>query len=1012
VEYKAVQDHLTNLREVVHPRGTLYERGIFQADDQVWEVGIAEIGAGNPGAAAEAERAIEYFDPRVIFFVGVAGGIKDVELGDVVTSTKIYGYESGKAKDQFLPRPSVGLASHALEQRARAEARKEDWIQRLGNDALVRRPNVFVGPIAAGEKVVASTRSAVYRFICTNYGDALAVEMEGRGFLHAAHISHPVQALVIRGISDLIDKKSEADAGGSQEIASRHASAFAFEILAKFSGGIGKVSVERKPDYATIPAPEPEFPVFEVPFRRNPNFTGREDILTTLHHHLNTERATVLTQAITGLGGVGKTQIAVEYAYRHADEYDLIWWVRAEEAAALTADYLALANELDLPVKTGADQTVFVNIVRHWLESTQRQWLLIFDNAERPDRLSEFLPTSSNGQILITSRNPNWRQLANVLPVAPFMPEEARQFLFKRTGAHDEAAADRLAELLGRLPLALAQAGAFIGERGIPLDAYSRLYKEQRQELWQREAAPPDYTATVTTTWELAFRQVKQSSLAAIALLNLCTFLAPDDIPLSILRDGVTYLPKELATAVTSPIELEDAVAALYQYSLIERKRDRLAIHRLVRDVAQERLGPERTQKWVEIAVSLIHHVFPFDKYDIETWPASARLLPHAFAVAEHAEAYQIAPAPAAALWQKTGEYLRQQGEYARAQVSIEHALAIRNRVLGKENVATAESLDYLGELQQEQANYAEAQAYHEQALKIRQADLGQEHADTAMSLNNLGALFEAQGEYEQAKPYFEEALAIRKRVLGDNHPDTALSLNNLGALLQVQGEYEQAKPYFEEALAICKRVLGDDHPSTARSLSNLGVLFDAQGEYEQARSYYEEALAIYKRVLGEDHPDTARSLNNLGALFQAQGEYEQARPYYEEALAIDKRVLGEDHPGTALNLNNLGSLLLTQGKYVAARPYLEQALGIYERVHGERHPHLVKILGNLGTIMFYLKQFVPVRRYLTRAAAICRDTEEQYAECQEVKQMLKALPGKIGRQRGKRKRRKKKRRR
>ncbi|MEG4272646.1 MULTISPECIES: phosphorylase family protein [unclassified Microcoleus] len=232
VEYMAVRTHLTDLQEEMHPQGTIYERGKFVANATSWEVGIVEVGAGNAGAAGEAERAIAYFNPSVILFVGVAGGIKDVAIGDVVAATKVYGYESGKAKQKFQPRPDLGLSTYSLIQRARAESKKSDWQQRL-TSAPKSTPRVFVAPIAAGEKVIASSKSNVFKFIQLNYGDAVAVEMEGRGLLQAAHANHQVSALVIRGISDLIDGKSEADAGGSQEMAARNASAFAFQILAK-----------------------------------------------------------------------------------------------------------------------------------------------------------------------------------------------------------------------------------------------------------------------------------------------------------------------------------------------------------------------------------------------------------------------------------------------------------------------------------------------------------------------------------------------------------------------------------------------------------------------------------------------------------------------------------------------------------------------------------------------------------------------------------------------------------
>jgi nucleoside phosphorylase len=368
----AVRTHLADLREEMHPQGTIYERGKFFANATSWEVGIVEVGAGNAGAGVEAERAIAYFNPSVILFVGVAGGIKDVAIGDVVAATKMYGYESGKAKRKFEPRPDVGLSTYSLIQRSRAEAKKLDWLQRL-TSTPDSNPRVFVAPIAAGEKVIASSKSDVFKFIQLNYGDAVAVEMEGRGLLQAAHANHQVSALVIRGISDLIDGKSEADAGGSQELAARNASAFAFEILAKLEGN--GLSNEDSSQTTKAQAISPNFFAYD-----DHTWVGRESLIQNLSTRI---RASCRLLILVGITGIGKTALGERLAVELSDWFEGDWSKFHEENfddeqqsndfASVAARWLEKWGELITPEDRKDTQRLLYRLVRHLKEN--RYWV-------------------------------------------------------------------------------------------------------------------------------------------------------------------------------------------------------------------------------------------------------------------------------------------------------------------------------------------------------------------------------------------------------------------------------------------------------------------------------------------------------------------------------------------------------------------------------------------------------------------------------------------------------------
>jgi NB-ARC domain/Phosphorylase superfamily len=383
-----------------------------------------------------------------------------------------------------------------MAQRARAEAKKTAWRKRIKGNLGDLRPSACVGPIAAGEKVVASTRSPVYQFIREHYSDALAVEMEGLGFLEATRRNPTVNALVVRAISDLIDGKNEGDEDRRQQIASRHAAAFAFEILAS----LGPIGPDDAPKTVHV---------HNVPHLGNPNFTGRAQTLTNLRTLLDSG----FPVALTGLGGVGKTQIAVEYIRQHSQEYDVIWWMRADDADVLATSYSGLAAELHLADYDDAEQADVVHAVRRWLREHDR-WLVVFDSASDPQGVRSYLAVATAGHVIITSRNPNWGSVARSLQVDPPSLQEAVTFLAARTHQQDAAAAEIVAELLGRLPLALEQAGAYIGAHGCALADYAQLFREHQLALLGRSGPVIDYEATVSTTWSLSLEAATTTALA------------------------------------------------------------------------------------------------------------------------------------------------------------------------------------------------------------------------------------------------------------------------------------------------------------------------------------------------------------------------------------------------------------------------------------------------------------------------------------------------------------------
>jgi len=752
--------------------------------------------------------------------------------------------------------------------------------------------------------------------------------------------------------------------------------------------------------------------VWNVPYRRNPDFTGRAAILAQLETTLASGRPAALSQAIAGLGGVGKTQTAVEYTYRHRDQYRAVLWVRADPGwpgpgANLVSGYRELAEVLGLPEKDASDSNEVVAAVRRWL-GREPGYLLILDNADDLAPVQPYLPPDPKGHVLFTSRAHNFDVLGVRKPIElPVLePDEALEFLGKRTCREEsldpaeQDAARTLAEKLGYLPLALEQAAAYMKEHEETFAVYLAAYRTllPLKLLDEMDPVAGDYHEIVRTTWKRSFDAVAAASPASIALLRLSAFFAPDAIPYELILEGASEFGEPLAPALASPPGGEHALnkllTPLASHSLVRRDREAgtYSVHRLVQAVLLDEMTDATCRDFAERAIKALNQTFPDVEY--ANWPRCQRLMPHVLAVWGWIECFNMSKEPlrvpaAAQLLNQAGYYLYIRARYAEAEPLHRRALEIREAALGPNHPDTATSLNNLGVLLRVQGRYGEAELLLRRALEIREAALGPNHLDTAISLNNLALVLQDQGRYGEAEPLHRRALEIREAELRPDDPDMFYTLKDLAELLRAQGRFAEAEPLLRRALEIREAALDPDHPgranilntatmlSTATILQSLGVLLRHQGRYGEAEPLLRRALEIREATLGPDHPDTALSLNYLGVLLRFKGRFAvaEAEPLLRRALEIRKAALRSDHPDIAQSLNNLALLLQDQGRLADAEPLYRLALAIRKAALGPKHCKTASILNNQALLLQAQGKFAEAGPLYRRALAIFEET-------------------------------------
>ncbi|HVB24558.1 MAG TPA: FxSxx-COOH system tetratricopeptide repeat protein [Ktedonobacteraceae bacterium] len=730
--------------------------------------------------------------------------------------------------------------------------------------------------------------------------------------------------------------------------------------------------------------------IWSVPYRRNPFFTGREGELQHLYDalHGTSSGKAGFPQALSGLGGIGKSQTAVEYAFRHRSEYRAVLWARAETYETLLADYATIAQMLDLSEQREQQTPEWQReAVLHWLE-TQSDWLLVLDNVENLALVHAFLPVEvrgHNGHIVLTTRLQALGTLAQRIDLEKMEPDEGALFLLRRIQLIEQDAtledadgadfieAKDIARAMDGLPLALDQAGAYIEESGCSLDDYKEHYRQQRRTLLElRGSMLSEHPESVATTWLLSFQKLEQNIPAATELLRLCAFLHPDSILEEIITSGAAETGPLLAPVAANPVALDAAIAALRTFSLLRRDADThtLSMHRLVQAVLKDGMDDAMQQCWAERAVRAVNCVFP-DSEQVANWEQCRRCLPHVQVCVQYIEQWNLAFPEAARLLDAAGMYVLEQAHYTQAAYLLRKALDIRIKIQGSEHVDVAESLTNLAGVYLYQGKYATAEPLLTRALEVREQAQGSEHSDVAICLNNLALCYNQQGKYTQAEPLFQHALAIWERTEGGEHPDVARTLNNLALLYVARRQYAQAEPLYLRALAIWESIRGPVHPDVATCLNNLALLYQYQGKYVRAESIFQRVLAIREKTLGPEHPIIAFSLTYLARLYQKQYKYSRAEMLFKQALQMRKRALGPEHPDLALSLSDLARFYTMLGNYTEAESLFQQSLRIREQTLGPHHPDIALVLKHYAVLLAAQQRKDEARELLVRARSI-----------------------------------------
>lgn len=581
-------------------------------------------------------------------------------------------------------------------------------------------------------------------------------------------------------------------------------------------------------------------------------FAGREELLSGLRPEPD------LPRVVHGMAGVGKTSAILEYVHRHADDYDVAWWVPSENADLIPDRLAALARALRLAGETDDSAVAVARLIGEL--RTRDRWLLVFDNAEDPTALTPYLP-GGPGHVLITSRRTDWSDIAAGAPVEEFSRAESVRLLRSRTTKLSAFEAEQVAEAVGDLPLAIDQAGALLADTTLSVADYLELLSARADELLAMENGSATYPVSVAAAWMVAFDKLAEDSPATLYFLMLMAWLAPEPIPVSLFTQG-GGLPKELAMWAEDPLRFTEVLTQIRKRGLARVETDAVQLHRIPAALLRSRTdGAKKPRGWGIVVLILLRRTVPSNVWDNpDVWPTWDRLLPHVLAAVAHDhDVDDDIFGSVAWLLDRAGSYLHTRGEVASAVLLFERAHQLDLDQFGPGHHNTLATAGNLATALDDLRQYKRARALKEDILRRRRDELGPDHEKTLQAAHAFASVLADLDDNEQAYALNVDTWERRKRLFGEDDPRTLSTAGNLATNLHALGDRQGARALFEDTLARSRRVQGDDHPSTLLMAGNLAAFLSLLGESGRAVALAEGTLERSRRVLGEDHPTTRR---------------------------------------------------------------------------------------------------------------------------------------------------------